>query len=43
MDDNTNLGYYYCIDCEDVGRHKEDPNKETCDNMIVYVFPKDLH
>lgn len=31
MDDNTNLGYYYCIDCEDVGRHKEDPNKETCD------------
>ena len=36
MDDNTNLGYYYCIDCEDVGRHKEDPNKETCDRCGSY-------
>ena len=43
MDDNTNLGYYYCIDCEDVGRHKEDPNKETCDKCGSHdciCFPK---
>ena len=31
MDDGTNLGYYYCFSCNDAGKHKENPNQETCD------------
>ena len=31
MDDSTNLGYYYCFNCNDAGKHKENPNQATCD------------
>lgn len=43
MTDDTNLGYYYCIDCEDVGKHKTDPNMETCErcgSKFCISFPK---